>query len=143
MVAGVNRGIPLFPTFPFTAFSRILTVAYRMSRRRPPPPVRPTPLSLPAFSPARLGRELAGLALLLAATFAAYFPAWQAGFIWNDSVYVTAPALRSGAGLWRIWTVPGAAQQYYPLLHSAFWIEHRLWGDSATGYHLFNILLHG
>jgi len=24
-----------------------------------------------------------------------------------------------------------ARQQYYPRLHSAFWIEHRLWADAA------------
>jgi tetratricopeptide (TPR) repeat protein len=28
------------------------------------------------------------------------------------------------------------------LLHSAFWIEHRLWGDAVLGYHLANVLLH-
>ncbi len=36
----------------------------------------------------------------------------------------------------------GATQQYYPLLHSAFWVEHKLWGDATLGYHLVNILLH-
>jgi tetratricopeptide (TPR) repeat protein len=36
----------------------------------------------------------------------------------------------------------GATQQYYPVLHSAFWIEHRLWGDNPVGYHLLNVLLH-
>jgi protein O-mannosyl-transferase len=36
----------------------------------------------------------------------------------------------------------GATQQYYPLLHSAFWVEHRLWGGSVLGYHLINVLLH-
>src|SRR6202022_4781245 len=35
-----------------------------------------------------------------------------------------------------------AAQQYYPLVHSIFWIEQKLWGDSVLGYHLVNILLH-
>ncbi len=30
----------------------------------------------------------------------------------------------------------------YPLLHSAFWLEHRLWGDRTTGYHLVNLSLH-
>ena len=35
-------------------------------------------------------------------------------------------------GLWRIWTEVGATQQYYPLLHSAFWLEHRLWGDALA-----------
>jgi len=62
--------------------------------------------------------------------------------LWDDSAHVTAPALRSLHGLWRIWFELGATQQYYPLLHSAFWLEHRLWGDSVLGYHLVNVLLH-
>jgi tetratricopeptide (TPR) repeat protein len=45
-------------------------------------------------------------------------------------------------GLWRIWFDLGATQQYYPLLHSAFWIEHRVWGDAVLGYHLTNVILH-
>ena len=100
-------------------------------------------------SPPRILEERGGpprllwrAALIFAATLAAYFPALKAGFIWNDSDYVTAPALRSLAGLGRIWFDVGATEQYYPLLHSAFWVEHRLWGDAAMGYHLVNILLH-
>jgi protein O-mannosyl-transferase len=81
-------------------------------------------------------------ALIFAASLAAYFPALSGGFIWNDSDYVTKPALRSLGGLWRIWFRVGATEQYYPLLHSAFWLEHRLWGDSPLGYHLVNVLLH-
>ena len=44
--------------------------------------------------------------------------------------------------MWRIWSELGATQQYYPLLHSAFWLEHRLWGDSFLGYHIANVALH-
>jgi len=62
--------------------------------------------------------------------------------LWDDSGHVTAPDLQSLDGLRRIWFDRQAAQQYYPLLHSAFWVEHRLWGDSVAGYHLTNILLH-
>jgi tetratricopeptide (TPR) repeat protein len=62
--------------------------------------------------------------------------------LWDDSSHVTAPALQSLHGLWRIWFELGATQQYYPLLHSAFWFEHRLWGDSVVGYHLLNVFLH-
>ncbi len=79
---------------------------------------------------------------MFAAVFAAYLPAVRAAFIWNDSDYVTAPHLRSLHGLWRIWFEVGATQQYYPLLHSAFWVQHRLWGDAPLGYHLANIFLH-
>jgi len=82
------------------------------------------------------------IALIFAAVAVAYAPAWHAGFIWDDDGYVTRPALRSLHGLWRIWFEVGATDQYYPLLHSAFWVEHRLWGDSPLGYHLLNVAEH-
>ena len=79
---------------------------------------------------------------IFAATLAAYWPALHGGLIWDDDAHVTRPDLRSGAGLARIWFRIGATQQYYPVLHSAFWLEHRLWGDAVLGYHLLNVLLH-
>ncbi len=80
--------------------------------------------------------------LIFTLTLIAYFPALKGGFIWDDAGHVTRPELRSFSGLARIWTEVGATQQYYPLLHTAFWFEHRLWGDSALGYHLLNVFLH-
>ena len=80
--------------------------------------------------------------LLVAAILLFYQPVWHAGFIWDDDAHVTNPQLRSLAGLARIWIQLGATQQYYPLVHSVFWMEHRLWADSPLGYHLVNILLH-
>ena len=62
--------------------------------------------------------------------------------VWDDESHVTGVALRSVKGLGRIWFDLGATAQYYPLVHSAFWIQHRLWGDATLGYHLANILLH-
>ncbi len=62
--------------------------------------------------------------------------------IWDDDMHVTRESLRSLHGLWLIWSDPHATQQYYPFLHSAFWFEHRLWGDHTIGYHLLNALLH-
>jgi tetratricopeptide (TPR) repeat protein len=79
---------------------------------------------------------------IFAATILAYLPALRGGLIWNDSDYVTQAPLRSLAGLGRIWFEVGATQQYYPVLHTAFWVEHHLWGDSPLGYHLANVLLH-
>ncbi len=87
-------------------------------------------------------RILAAWLVLAAASVLAYLPCLNGGVLWNDPDYLTAPALRSLHGLWRIWFEVGATQQYYPLLHSAFWVEHRLWGDSMLGYHLANVLLH-
>ncbi|MGD0778432.1 MAG: hypothetical protein ABSC05_37100, partial [Candidatus Solibacter sp.] len=91
--------------------------------------------------PARF-RSIGTGAFVLCATFSAYLPALRGGFLWDDDAHVTRPGLRSLAGLWQIWASVRATQQYYPLLHSAFWVEHRLWGDSALGYHLVNVLLH-
>jgi len=82
-----------------------------------------------------------GLALL-AMTLIAYQPAWNGKPIWDDEGHITVPELRSLHGLARIWTEPGATQQYYPVVHSVFWVEYRLWGDATQGYHLVNILLH-
>jgi tetratricopeptide (TPR) repeat protein len=79
---------------------------------------------------------------VLAAVVLVYLPALTGGFLWDDDAHVTRQSLRSLHGLWRIWFEPGATQQYYPLLHSAFWVEHRLWGDSVLGYHLLNVILH-
>lgn len=61
----------------------------------------------------------------------------------DDARHITRPELRSLHGLWRTWFDLGATAQYYPFLHSAFWVEHQLWGDSVLGYHLLNVLLHG
>ena len=80
--------------------------------------------------------------LVFLATLVCYLPALRGGFIWNDSDYVTAAGLRNALGLRRIWTEIGVTQQYYPLLHSAFWLEHLLWGDSPLGYHAVNVFLH-
>ena len=76
------------------------------------------------------------------ATLLAYWPALGGGLIWDDAAHVTRPELGSLNGLARIWFQLGATQQYYPLLHTAFWIEHRLWGGAVLDYHLANVLLH-
>jgi protein O-mannosyl-transferase len=100
------------------------------------------PVARPASSsPARL-REVAAAALLFCATLVAYIPALNGGLLWDDDGHVTKPDLQSLHGLWRIWFEFGSTQQYYPLLHSAFWVEHRLWGDAVLGYHLTSIALH-
>ena len=50
--------------------------------------------------------------------------------------------MRTLDGLRRIWFVPRTTQQYYPLLHTSYWLQQRLWGDSTIGYHIVNLLLH-
>src|SRR4051812_5826714 len=99
----------------------------------------------PAVGPRRQKRRwpswMVGVALLFA-TLAAYQPAWHGGLLWDDDKHVTSPELQPVHGLTRIWLDLGATQQYYPLTHSAFWVEHRVWGDATLPYHLVNIGLH-
>jgi protein O-mannosyl-transferase len=81
------------------------------------------------------------LALILV-TLAAYQPAWHGGPLWDDDAHLTPAALQSPGGLRRIWTEVNATPQYYPVVHSTFWLFHKAWGDDPFGYHLANILLH-
>lgn len=87
-------------------------------------------------------KSLAVFLVLSAITLAAYQPAWRGGVLWDDDGHITRADLRSADGLGRIWFEPGATQQYYPVVHSAFWLQHHLWGDNTLGYHLVNIALH-
>lgn len=79
---------------------------------------------------------------LVTITLLVYMPAWHGGILWDDDAHITRSALRSAEGLWRIWFDVGATQQYYPVLHSTFWVLHRVFGDQTLGYHLFSIVLH-
>ncbi len=84
---------------------------------------------------------LTGLLLLLTAI--AYSPVSHCGFIWDDNDYVTEnQTLRDGQGLRDIWLKPSATPQYYPLVHSTFWLEYQLWELNPLGYHLTNVSLH-
>ena len=95
----------------------------------------------------RDGRITLALGLLTALS---YLPAVRAGFIWDDVIITTLPAVRDWGGLWRLWFDPGAAYlhgdvgegHYWPLTYSSFWLEHKLWGFSPAGYHVVNLLLH-
>jgi tetratricopeptide (TPR) repeat protein len=74
---------------------------------------------------------------------AAYVPAINGGFIWDDDAYVTEnETLKSLEGLYRIWFEIGAVPQYYPMVHTTFWLEYHLWGLDPLGYHLVNVILH-
>ena len=79
---------------------------------------------------------------LVVVTFLVYAPAWNGKPIWDDEIHLTPAKLSSLHGLAQIWTEPAAAPQYYPLLHTIFWIENKLWGHWPLPYHLVNIALH-
>jgi Tfp pilus assembly protein PilF len=94
--------------------------------------------SLPALQLLDIGL----IVLLFTATFIAYWPALRGGILWDDDAHITRPGLQSIGGLARIWFQLRATPQYYPVVHTAFWLEHHLWGNSTTGYHIVNVVLH-
>ncbi len=85
---------------------------------------------------------LARAAAIVALTVLAYWPAFQAGYIWDDDTALTEnPQIRSASGLREIWfsTRP---YDYFPLTFTTFWLEWRLWGPKPLGYHAVNVALH-
>ena len=103
-------------------------------------------LALPAggdrFAGWLIGRALV-LGLLVAA---AYLPALEAGFVWDDRIFIEGqPVVHDWSGLWNIWFSPADIKKeahYWPVVYTSFWLEHKLWGLNPLGYHAVNLLLH-
>ena len=95
----------------------------------------------PAFPASRTGLFSF---FLIVTVFAAYLPALNGGFVWDDDSWTTGlqPFLTSFRGLRWMWTKPGVLQQYYPLTGSTFWLDYHLWGFWTLPYHLENVVLH-
>jgi tetratricopeptide (TPR) repeat protein len=98
---------------------------------------------MPPQSPRQLTGARSSLILLFLA-FLSYLPAvTAAGFIWDDPDYVlNNRLLRAPQGLVTIWTSPSSLPQYYPLVHTTYWMEYQLVGLSPHLYHATNVLLH-
>jgi len=104
--------------------------------------------STPVATPAR--QWLAAL-LLFAAVVVAYGPVIRdGGYVWDDDDYILENrTLRDLDGLGQIWfgilddPLDYPLPQYYPVVHSVFWMEYRLWKLDARGFHLVNVLFHG
>ena len=76
---------------------------------------------------------------------ASYLPALEAGFVWDDVIFVNEPVVHDWSGLWNIWFSPADIKKeghYWPVVYTSFWLEHKLWGLAPLGYHSVNLLLH-
>jgi tetratricopeptide (TPR) repeat protein len=82
--------------------------------------------------------------VLVLAAVVAYAGSLSGSWLWDDDDHVTkTQVLGQPDGLRRIWLDLGATQQYYPLVHTTFWLEHELWGLEARGFRTTNLVLHG
>jgi hypothetical protein len=115
-------------------------VAARKNRPGATLPVPPAP-SIPRARPSPL--VFAYAVLILAAVWASYLPVLHAGWIWDDDAYVTKNlTLRTTHGLRDIWLHPTATPQYYPLVHTTFWLEYHFFGANPLPFHASNVALH-
>ena len=80
---------------------------------------------------------------LVALVVAVYWPILENGYVSDDEIYIRGIRdLASLAGLRDIWFRIGTIPQYYPLVHTAFWFEYRLWGLDPLGFHAMNLAMH-
>ena len=119
----------------------------RRAGREGPAPGRGVPPPAPARAADRGFTRQAVLAALALGLLVAgsYYPAFLAGFVWDDEAFTEAAAVRELSGLWRIWSSPRAIENeghYWPLVYTTFWLEHKLWGFAPAGYHAVNVALH-
>jgi tetratricopeptide (TPR) repeat protein len=107
------------------------------------PSKKPLPSAADRQKPRVFGWNLAWAAALLAGvTLVAYLPVLRAGFVWDDDTFLTQnPLIKAADGLRRFWATTDATD-YWPMTSTTLWVEWRLWGMQATGYHATNLLLH-
>ncbi len=98
------------------------------------------------LTPGRRQSPIPAACLIIALTVVAYLPALDAGFVFDDSMYlVDNSRMGTVEGLASLWTdvgQPDYRHQYYPLTSTALWAQHQLWGFRPFGYHFVNVLLH-
>ncbi len=100
----------------------------------------------PAISSGRLTptiRIAIGVLVLLLLSVAVFSTVlWAGEFFWDDFILlVDNPLIKTKTGLWDIW-FSTSNPDYFPLTSTSFWLEWRLWGMHAQGYHATNVFLH-
>ncbi len=102
----------------------------------------PGSLSAPGTASLDSRRRWLAAATLVGLTLLAYLPSLRAGFIWDDDNFLTLnPLIKASDGLYRFWFTTQATD-YWPVTSSTLWLEWRLWGMNAAGYHATNLALH-
>jgi hypothetical protein len=98
--------------------------------------------SSPAPALSDRARQIGLATLLVVIGLAVYLPSLRNGFVWDDDSFLTKNALiKAPDGLARFW-FSTQATDYWPVTSTSLWLEWRLWGMHAAGYHATNLALH-
>ena len=113
-----------------------------MAKRRPKsrPRVNPAPQANMLYE-----RPAVGYAALALLVLAAFLPALQAGFVWDDIAITEAEPVAEWSGIFSLWFAPRSLPHeahYWPITYTSFWINHKLGGFWAPGFHAVNLLIH-
>ena len=97
-------------------------------------------------------RHILAVALLVLAASAVFANTFGNSFIWDDqNVIIDDPFIRDTGKLHFLFTREywqrssgslGSGGRYRPLSMASFAVDHVLWGDNPSGYHLTNLVLH-
>jgi protein O-mannosyl-transferase len=83
-----------------------------------------------------------GGGLLVLMIVAVYWPVMRGGFTFDDSsLIVNNQMIHADNGLYRIWFT-SESLDYWPVTYSAWWLQWRMWGGNAAGFHAVNVGLH-
>ncbi|MBI5365876.1 MAG: glycosyltransferase family 39 protein [Planctomycetes bacterium] len=108
-------------------------------------PIAPPPAPSPDTHPARLGAPpyLLPFLLLLVAAAAAFLPALDGPFLFDDGFMIGAnSAVQSGSQAAAVFLRADPARGYRPLQSALLWAEQQAFGDDPRGFHVVGILLH-
>ncbi len=79
-----------------------------------------------------LNRDIIPGLLLAAAVLVAYRPVWNGSPVWDDDAHMVSIEQRSLDGLANLWKLPKGPVQYFPLVHTVFWLQANLWGNAKA-----------
>jgi tetratricopeptide (TPR) repeat protein len=98
----------------------------------------PSSPALPSGPARRMGMAV----LLVMLGLVVYLPSLRNGFVWDDDTFLTKnPLIQAPDGLARFWFTTQPTD-YWPVTSTTLWLEWRLWGTHAAGYHATNLVLH-
>lgn len=85
----------------------------------------------------------AGCFLLALLVVAAFWPAFSAGWVYDDFTFIVQnPRLTEPGGFGRIWLNGIPDEHYWPVTYSVLWAIRALWGIEPAAFHAVNILIH-